>query len=222
MLCVIEMAKNIIILSLVFAFLIFGCLGAGEAEEGPPGAPPAGDGQPPAEDGQPPAEGPPPADGGVDFAGLDYAGAVALGVPIECDITTYMDGESTTVKLYAKGENEIMYELVPEDPEDCAKFIWINKDYNVYVGCEGGHYPPETTCNWLLIAAAADEEEPTGEMEAPGAYESPALENVPSTQISCRPWLYDASKFQTSGKVCTFEDLMQEMTGGAYGDYSDY
>ncbi len=217
------MAKNIIILSLVFAFLIFGCLGAGEAEEGPAGAPPAGDGQPPAEEGQPPAEGAPPAEDGVDFTGLDYAGAVALGVPIECDITTYMDGETTTVKLYAKGENEIMYELVPEDTEDCAKFIWINKNYDVYVGCEGGYYPPETTCNWLLIATAAEEEEPaTGEAGATGAYESPDLGDVPPTQMSCIPWIYDASKFQTPGKVCTFDDLMQEYTGGAYGDYEDY
>lgn len=39
----------------------------------------------------------------------------------------------------------------------------------------------------------------------------PDFEDVPSEDISCVPWIYDASKFQTSGKACTMDDYIDEM-----------
>lgn len=219
------MAKNLIILSLFAALLLFGCLGAGEVTEEEKEAP-AGDGAPPTGDGAPPTEdgdGAPPTedgDGVIDFAGLDYAAVMALSVPIECDITTYVDGEPITVKLYAKGENEIRKEYVPKDMEDidCPKFVWITKDNNIYMCCEGGDFLPDSTCDCFAFICEEDEE--PAEAGAASGYTALDLGDVPATQVSCWPWLYDPSKFQVPGKACTMDEYIQEMTGGAY-DY-DY
>lgn len=204
-----EMTRNLIILSLIVGFLIFGCAGPAE-EGGPPAGPPV---TPPGDGAQPPAEEPPPAEDGIDFAGLDYASLTALGVPVECDITTQVEGETTQVKLYAKGEDEIRQEFEAGEL-DCSKFVVIHKPNAMYMGCPGEYYPPESTCNWLVMEFEESEEpvEPTGDMTG-ATYAAPELGDVPSTQISCRPWIYDASKFQAPGKTCTMEEFMQEIMG---------
>ncbi|MBD3210622.1 hypothetical protein GF318_04550 [Candidatus Micrarchaeota archaeon] len=223
----IVMMKNAAILSIVFALLLFGCAApeqqgegpaageeqAGEAEDNATGPSETGDGVSDSDTGDEDGAGQEP-DSGVDLTGLDYAAVMALGIPVQCDITTTQDGETTDVKLYANGENEIRWESEMEGMEECGKFVYILKNNKVYFGCEGSKFPPGSTCDWLTMESeAGDGGEPSGDMGGM-TVDTPEFEDVPSTQISCLPWIYDSSMFATPGKVCTMEDYMQEAMDG--------
>ena len=149
---------------------------------------------------------------------MDYAAILALGVPVECDITIFENGEQSTIKFYAKGEGEMRQEYTQKATEgyECSKFVWINKANDIYLCCEGGDLLPNSTCDCLFFECK-EGEEPT-EAGAAEGYSAPGLAGVPSTQISCRPWLYDPSKFQAAGRVCTMDEYIQEMMQAAY-DY---
>lgn len=142
---------------------------------------------------------------------MAYAQLIGLGVPLQCDITSTSSGAPVTSKLYMKGEGEMRIETPMEGQQastGCTKSIFIMKGTTSYVGCEGGSMFSGTSCDWLMM-----ESEPSaGGGTAGGAYEAPDYSNVPSTQISCVPWVYDASKFMPSDSTCTLQDLM----GGQY------
>jgi hypothetical protein len=176
-----------------------------------------GNGQPGTGNGEAGAGGPAGGNGGQvgggaagDYAGKDYATLAALGVPLQCDITITYQGKTTTAKLYMKGSEEIREEVSTTDSVDCAKTIVILKDKKMYLGCEEGDL--FGTCKWMEFNLTEGETQPSG--GAAGTYESPDLTDVPATQISCLPWIYDASKFIPSGKVCTMEDLLGGYPGG--------
>ncbi len=197
----IRMTRHAIILSLVFAFLLFGC--AGPSETAPAGV----QGQVPADTGVAPAAqdatGAPPSEGAPDLTNLAYAELVALGVPIQCDVVTIVDGETVNTKMYMKGEDEIRIESMSTQP-DCPKVISIFTEDVMYVGCEGQQILPDLGCDWMKFEA---EEETSATESAPVTASD--LEDLPPTSYSCQPWIYDSSKFTASGKACTMEDIMQ-------------
>ena len=73
-----------------------------------------------------------------------------------------------------------------------------------------------TTCDWYMVTV---QEEAEGE---PVAYESgsvsyeglvTSMEDMPTTECSCNPWVPDQSKFDTPGKVCGEDEFMEELMG---------
>ena len=150
--------------------------------------------------------------GTTDLTGMAYTQLIALGIPVQCDMTTTSQGKSTTIKVYMNGASEVREE-VPVDSSSsaastgCTKMIVILKGTVSYMGCEEGSlFGP--SCQWLRM-----ETTPSGGAQT-SPVQQPDLGSVPATQISCVPWVYDASKFTVSGPTCTLQDLM-----GGYGAY---
>ena len=140
--------------------------------------------------------------GGGSLAGKAWGDLVALGVPVQCDITTTYSGKTTTVRVYMKGSDLARSEVPTPDSPQCKQIISIVKGNTYYMGCGNGNlFGSGFDCQWIKFEA-------TGEAAAPTSLEKPSYENVPSTQISCIPWVYDGAKFDTAGKVCTMQDIM--------------
>ncbi len=210
-----------IILILVISILLLGCTGApgggpsggtaagGEVTGGGAGAT-GGTGTTGGETGGTGATGGTGTSGGTgqtsgdDFAGKTYEQLMGMGVPMQCDITMTYQGQTTSMKLYMKDKDNVRNEIPLTDASVCPKMISIMKGDTVYSGCEGKKYPPGTSCDWMKFVTNN-----TG--TTAGSTTTPDYTDVPSTQISCLPWVPDDSKFATSGKVCTQQDIMDEM-----------
>ncbi len=217
------MKNSLIVLGLIFGLLIAGCAAPEQEEPTQPTAPeapgtgeePAGPVEQPAEPAEPeepaePAEGP---EEGLDLAGMEYAALMALGISLECDITTTAEGTTTTAKVYMNGEEEIRTEIPVEESEGltCTKFVTIVKGKKFYMGCEDGEFMPESDCDWLKFESDEEGESTmVTEMEfESGATVGTDYSDVPPSDIDCRPWIYDSAKFVPVGEICTMEDLMQ-------------
>ena len=120
--------------------------------------------------------------------------------------------ETMTYKMYIDGQNVRWESSDVEGMEDCSKIVYVATDTTVALGCEGGNYPPGSSCNWLILSAGSETEEPTEtDMDS---YSSPEFGDVPAAQISCKPWISDSSKFSTPGKACTMDEYMDEVMAG--------
>lgn len=217
------MEKNLIVILLAFALLVSGCIAVGGTTETQEEVSDDTTEQEEEEQETGEAEGETAenetdeeeeeTDGEVDLTGLDYLAVLSLGVPVECDITVTDQGETTTVKLYAQGEDQIRWESEMEEIEGCTKFIYIQKADSVYFGCEGGNYPPGSSCNWLQMTVEEGDYEEYDEESYETSFETYdyEFEALSSTQIACKPWLYDASKFETPGNVCDMDTYIEEM-----------
>jgi len=148
--------------------------------------------------------------GEVDLEGLAYMELIALGVPVQCEITTTYEGETTTATMYMQGENKVRYEST--STYDGKLLIVLMLDGVSYLTNFMSDEVPE--CEWLMMEPEETEPEP-GE---PGDYTYttavPDFGDMPETSFECSPWVYDASKFQApTENVCTmdeFTDLMME------------
>ncbi|MCI0503952.1 hypothetical protein L0Y65_04535 [Candidatus Micrarchaeota archaeon] len=142
---------------------------------------------------------------GDGLAGQTYEALATMGVPLQCDMTV----NSTTVKVYMKGGDEVRSEVaITQEGSTCGKMVSIMKGDDFYMGCADGTLFPQ--CDWLHMTS-----ETTG-ASGPASSEPPDYSEVPPAKINCVPWIYDASKFATPGKVCSMDDLMQ---GYQQGDY---
>ncbi len=148
------------------------------------------------------------------FNDKKYEQLLALGIPIQCDITTVTKGQSYKIKIYMNGESEIRSEI-PYSSESCSKTVAIIKGKKSYIGCEGQMIVPK--CNWLEFDIN-DSKPETNESSQTGTYTAEDYaedyKDVPTSDIKCQAWVYDASKFTTPGKICNLEDMMNN-----YGDY---
>jgi len=203
--------KILLVLVLITGLLVFGCIGGpSETQTAQPSAAQPGAAQQtggtttPTTGGepvQPATQEPAPATGGtVDYSGMAYLELVALGVPIECDISSTYQGVTTTMKVYMVGEDKIR----AETPYDGKKMITIVLGKTLYVtNIMSDMYPD---CAWLVIEHT--ETEPTG--GEPGAtYDTTVsgFDEMPSQDFDCRPWIYDESKFTPpTANVCTEEE----------------
>lgn len=218
----------VLVLTIITGLLIFGCLGptapetqapAGGAPTQPAQPPPTQPGgetppaQPPAE--QPPAEEPgeQPTDGGFDLAGLTYLELAALGVPIECDITTTYQGTVQSAKMYIAGEDKVRYESAYDGEQ---MVVIVLGDVTYMTNFLASQYPD---CLWIkMLPEDTEPTEPTGGY----TYETaPDFEEMPATDFECRPWAYDDSKFAIpTQKVCTMDEFTDLIMSGY--DIPDY
>jgi hypothetical protein len=135
-----------------------------------------------------------------DLAGMGYEALAALGVPLECDITV----NSTTMKIYMKGSEEVRADVpISAQGSTCRMMASIVKGKDYYAGCTDGTLYPG--CAWLKMSENTSS---AGAGASPA--EAPEYDTVPPADISCKPWVYDASKFATPGKICTLEEMMQQ------------
>lgn len=150
-----------------------------------------------------------------DIVGKTYEQLLGLGVPVQCDITSTSNGQTTTAKVYMQGKDNVRSEVaVNTAGSTCTKIVSIGKGNIYYMGCmEGALFPstggaenPFAGCDWLSMSA--------NQSSTPGASTNsvPDYSDVPSSQINCQPWIYDASKFAVNGKVCDLDQIMKDLT----------
>jgi len=205
--------KGLILLTFLSALLLFGCAMVSETtEEGAPGAP-AEEGTEEETTEEETTEQETTEEEAVDLAGLDFAAIMALGIPVECDINYLYMGQPTSYKLYmdSQGASSIR---VPLDEStsmgtNCSAMLIITKEDNAYMGCEGQKYYMSEVCDWLSVSIA-EEGEDAGDMSQMSD-PTEDFKEIPAADMDCRPWVYDASKFATPGKVCTMEEYSEEL-----------
>ncbi len=198
------MYPKAIIAVLLAAFLVFGCTGP----SGPSGGAAQGGQQQPAGTGgqqgggqQTGGNGNQPS-GTNTLAGLAYGELMALGVPIQCDILTTSGENPVTAKLYKGTGPDIRVES-PASGGPCATMVSLMKGDKYYVGCEQGEVMPG--CQWLVFSQTASS-------GTPGAsYQKPDYSDMPPSQISCAPWIFDASKLEAPANACSLDDLMHNI-----------
>lgn len=147
-----------------------------------------------------------------DFFGKTFSQLSMLGVPLQCDIITKIDGESTKSKVYMKGDSEIRSEIVIDSNAGCENFIYIMKNNKAYMGCQEGEIFEGIAmfegCNWIEFETNEGTVE-NDESSYSYSASTPDFDSVPESDISCMPWIYDSSKFDISGKVCNIEEMMK-------------
>ena len=214
--------RGIILAILVFGILIFGCTGSGTTNVKTDNSVKAG-GNSGTSNGTPTDTSPPPKNeaaanvsvttepsGGL--LGLGYTELLALGVPIQCDVTTTFKGTTTKMRIYMQGKNSIRVEIPNTGAESCTNSAMIMKDKKVYTSCGGSQLMPG--CDWLEIEAKEPAEGSAGGSANAGASDTPDLEGTPATSFNCQPWIYDSAKFATPGKVCSLSDIMKNINPG--------
>ncbi len=178
-----------------FSFLIFLLLfSAGCVGQQPQGSPPvnAGGGQA-NQTSQPYSPQPSVAQPPGQYAGLDFAGLVALEAPLQCNITSIYQGKSFQSQVWMKGGGQIRVESVGgAGLSQCAKTISIVQGSKVYVGCENKTVIP--SCDWFVSSYNP---------LTPGVSSTFYFRNVPADQMTCQDWAYDPSVFTTSGTDCS-------------------
>ncbi|MFH0737716.1 MAG: hypothetical protein V1827_03890 [Candidatus Micrarchaeota archaeon] len=152
-----------------------------------------------------------------DLTGKSYTELMGMGIPMQCDMSMTYQGVTTFVKHYIMDSEHFRSEMTSMEAESACptKNIFIVKGNDMYMGCEGQKYPTGTTCDWLKFTSEPTEPDTSG---GTGSVQAPDYTDIPSTQISCMPWVPDQSKLSTPGKACTMEDMMNEMYGGSYPD----
>ncbi|MDD5339766.1 MAG: hypothetical protein PHV13_00780 [Candidatus ainarchaeum sp.] len=136
--------------------------------------------------------------GGNNLANLAYGELIALGVPIQCDITTTSGGNPVTAKLY-KGAGPDMRVESPAAGGPCATMVSLMIGDKYYVGCDQGEVMPG--CQWLVFTQ--------NKSAGAATYEKPDYSSLPASQIRCIPWVFDASKLAAPANACNLDDLMK-------------
>jgi hypothetical protein len=162
---------------------------------------------------------------GSNLGGLDYAGLLAAGVPVQCDVTT----NESTVHLFMNGNGVVRMEAPSTSPDDtCQQTVMIMQGNKIDYMCAQGTMMGSDMfagCDWIemtfnMTAAAQGGQSGSGS----GASDASSVQSAPAAQFSCSPWVPDASKFQVTGKVCNLQDIMNQAMGnysaGAGGSYN--
>jgi hypothetical protein len=128
---------------------------------------------------------------------------MALGVPIQCDITT----STGTVKLYKDAGSDMRTEMsVSEGP--CPTIVSIETGGTYYVGCEQGTLVPGSNCQWLMFSTNG-----TAGVSLPSGYQEPDYSGLPAAQITCVPWATVPSLLQAPSNACNLQDLVPQQSG---------
>ncbi len=159
----------------------------------------------------------------VDTSGKDYAGLLALGVPLSCTVTT----ENGSVTMFMNGQGVTRVE-VPSTSSDstCQETVMLMQGSKIDMSCAqgtmmGGNQGPFAGCDWIEMTFNASATAGSAGASSTGGSEASSVQSAPAAQFSCQPWVPDASKFVTSGKVCNLDQIMKQISGGT-GGYPGY
>jgi hypothetical protein len=136
------------------------------------------------------------------YSDMEFAALVALGVPLQCDITSTSGGVTTTSKIYMKGSTDMRIEV---PGSDCANTVMImkNDEKKLYMGCEGqDEFIPGSGCKWLVMKTDGSGTPTGGSTSVNTNYA-----NVPPSQINCEAWVYNDNLFEVDGEVCDFSNM---------------
>jgi len=194
------------VLTLFAALLVFGCIGDGTTAATPTASPSVEAGEPSEQPSAAPSE---PAEGGL-FEGLDYAGLLASGQSGECTVVvTGAEYSGTTQLWFANGKARTETETTQGG--ETFTLTAIYKDGKTYSTLpDSAKVDFFADCDWLEFSPEATQDYSDSGVET---YSAPDMENVPETSFECRAATVPASKFDTPGKVCNMQEMIDEMLG---------
>ena len=139
---------------------------------------------------QPPAPSPlPPPPSLINpYAGKTLEAIAASGDSVECDITFNYQNKPAMAKFYMKGTAEMRFEETSSGLAQCPQgTITVIRDTRRYAGCEGKTIFPG--CDWFRSDHSGGLPE--------------QFRGLPASDVRCRAWVYDKTKFQTPGQSCS-------------------
>jgi len=158
----------------------------------------------------------------TDFSNLAYSQLAALGLPVQCDVSITSASYSMKYKIYMKGSEyrvEMPMSAAYSGAYGCKNsIVTFSKGNDLYMGCDSGQLMQAYGCDWLKITSnTTSSSSGSSGSTTSSSFTSSDLEKLPSTSFSCSAWLYDASKFTASGKVCTMDDILAGLNYTSYG-----
>ncbi len=147
---------------------------------------------------------------GAPLAGLGFEQLLSLNTPTACDVRVTSEGKTYDSKIYFLNK-QYRYEVDSIVEGKTFKTIMISKNGVAYMDLNAmKQQNPEVTipCDWLKMEAQATQE------PRPAVSES-QLKEIPPVDYKCAPAVFGNEKFDTPGKVCTFDEWMKALTGGA-------
>lgn len=144
---------------------------------------------------------------GLDIATQTCFALMTSDLPVECTMKVTYSGETTTTKFYMVGQGLMRHEIETQSP-DCSKLVVISKADKIFLGCEGQNYLG-TSCAWYEAGSSESPEDAAAEKDSYD-YKS-VMEDMPTTECSCVPWVYDPEKLKVRGVICNQEELMQDL-----------
>ncbi len=231
--------RTLLILALFVLFL--GCVQQSVPSEGTETPPqPQEQPQPPEEEQQPTAGEPPPQgettapEESNPFEGLrNIKNAMDLGLSGKCEFRG-TDYEGTA---YFSADGKRRYEvraLQGMEQGECRSTILVEKEGIMYMKCADSNAAEwrnleemfrqldiAQRCDWLAIAPYKQPGQPEEDMGGRGvSVDTTGFEDIQEREfpeISCMPWVVDASKFDTSGEICNLDDLARRIQDMSYG-----
>jgi hypothetical protein len=131
----------------------------------------------------------------VNLSSFDLAAFVKSDTPIKCEIETSDAGTVKNEVLYIKGNQIRVEALVPGTSQTRLEFIMKGTD--VYVP-----QIESPDCDWLNISPKNDTTGNAPASDALKGFEAPPM------NYSCNADVFGDEKFDISGKICNFWDMM--------------
>ena len=136
--------------------------------------------------------------------------AIESGKPTKCTIS-YSNPEmeeSMNIVYWLKGEDMRM-----ETTMEGMSSVVVVKDEMAYT--QANSMMGDTDCDWMsLDMSETTEEEGPSEYGSEEDFDYAQYEDDSTYSVECSPESFSNSKFDISGKVCSMEDLMEEMMAG--------
>jgi len=130
--------------------------------------------------------------------------AMEAGKSMKCNVSmTDENAPAMNMIYYVDGDN-----VRVESSFNGQSFIAIQKGKDSYM--EPSSIMGETDCDWLVMT---EEEGGSEEMEDVD-FDYKKFEADPNYKMECTLGSVDSKHFETSGKTCTTEEVMQGMMGG--------
>jgi len=154
----------------------------------------------------------------VDLTGKNYEALIALGIPIQCDVSS-VAGFDTDATLFIKGE-QARAEASFDYEGATFSSVSIIKDQKVYVQVIDDYFGElETDCDWIYVSTPDDKDS-----SSPSITDDD-LKMMDAADFTCVIGAFGDEKFSTPGEACTMGDFMNALMpdlGDVDTDYCSY
>lgn len=143
--------------------------------------------------------------------GSGFTGLLSVVVPCECNVRMTTENGVSNSKIYFLNDQYRMDVQTVVESKTYNSVV-ISKNNVGYMDLNAmKQQMPEVSmpCDWLKFEA-----EPQQGASQPAVSEN-QLKEIPPVDFTCAPAAFGNEKFDTPGKVCTKDEWMKALTGGA-------
>lgn len=145
--------------------------------------------------------------GTQDLTSMAWTQLVGLGQPVKCTFDFTSQGQTINAIVYVKG-NSFREEMTTNGSTITAIMKQNATNNLVYMDSSMmTSQGMQTDCKWILFASVINGSTTAG---VPGEYTPTSPESIENkVDYKCEPGTFGNEEFDTSGKVCTIEEIMQ-------------